>query len=148
VSSEKLYLNLACFGRTENDIVLCPSVSNNILKIDESLNNVGEIVKYLETLQLFDRPLLDHNAIKHLIFNIQNRYDQKFKRIWTEAQFSTVERFMLMHKPCGLSASVVLIEEVKPKIKEEVRVNIKSIPQREVEPTFDRPSIRYRKNLL
>jgi hypothetical protein len=149
VSSERLYLNLACFGRTENNIVLCPSVSNNILKLDEHLNEIGEIMKYIESLRLLDRPLLDFNAIKHLVFNIQNRYDQKFKRIWTETQFNTIEKFLIMHKSCGLSVSTKIDVQEKEKNKEELRVKIQSVPLKiESEPVLIKPSIRYRKNLL
>lgn len=105
---ECAYLVLGCYGRTENDFVLCPSVDNRILKLDDSLVNIDGIMDYFDSVKLFDRPLLDQNAIRHLIFNIQDRFDQKIKRVWTDHQFNLIERFMHMHKPCGFYVQLLL----------------------------------------
>lgn len=108
---ESAYLILGCYGRTENGFILCSSTQNRILKIDDSLVNTNAIIDYLDAVKLFDRPLLDQNAIKHLIYNLQDRFDQKFKRIWTDHEYHLLERFMQMHKPCGLYAQLVLVQE-------------------------------------
>lgn len=108
---ENVYLVLGCYGRTENGFVLCPSIQNRILKLDDSLVNISGVTDYLEAVKLFDRPMLDQNAIRHLIYNIQERFDQKFKRIWTDHEYHVLERFMQMHKPCGFYAQLIMTQE-------------------------------------
>lgn len=108
---ENAYLILGCYGRTENGFILCSSVQNRILKIDDSLVKANDIISYFDAVKLFDRPMLDQNSIRHLIYNIQERYDQKFKRIWTDHEFHILERFMHMHKSCGLYAQLILVQE-------------------------------------
>lgn len=109
MSNENVYLALGCYGRTENGFVLCPSVENRILKIDHSLVDFDNIVKYLEAVKLFDRPMLDQNSIRHLVFNLQDKFDQKVKRLWKDQEFHLIERFMHMHKPCGLYCQLIVV---------------------------------------
>lgn len=109
MDNEKTYLVLGCYGRAENNFVLCSSVQNRILELNESLVNYNSIMDYLDIMKLFDRPLLDQNAIRHLVFNLQDRFDQKIKRLWTDHEFHLIERFMHMHKPCGIYAQLILI---------------------------------------
>lgn len=81
--------------------------------------------KYLESLRLFDKPLFDINAIRHMLFNMQDKYDQKIKRLWTEQQFQLYEKFMLTHKMCGIYVKLVVNsskEELKPINDEKVLV--------------------------
>lgn len=108
---ENAYLVLGCHGRTENGFVLCPSTQNRILKLDDALVNVDGITDYMDAVRLFDRPMLDQNAIRHLVYNLQDRFDQKFKRLWTDHEYNLLERFMHMHKPCGLYAQLIVVEE-------------------------------------
>lgn len=108
---ENAYLILGCYGRTENGFVLCSSTQNRILKLDDGLVNIDGVIKYLDAVKLFDRPMLDQNAIRHLIYNIQERFDQKFKRIWTDHEYHLLERFIQMHKPCGLYAQLIMVQE-------------------------------------
>lgn len=53
--------------------------------------------------------MFDTNAIRHLIYNIQDRYDQKVKRLWTERQFEQYEKFIHFHKGCGLYVRLVVV---------------------------------------
>jgi hypothetical protein len=108
---ENAYLILGCYGRTENGFVLCSSTQNRILKLDDGLVNIEGVTDYLEAVKLFDRPMLDQNAIRHLIYNLQERFDQKFKRMWTDHEYHLLERFMHMHKPCGVYAQLVMVSE-------------------------------------
>jgi len=108
---ENAYLVLGCYGRTENGFVLCSSTQNRILKLDDGLVNVEGVTDYFEAVKLFDRPMLDQNAIRHLIYNLQDRFDQKFKRMWTDHEYHLLERFMQMHKPCGLYAQLIMVQE-------------------------------------
>lgn len=106
---ESAYLVLGCYGRTENGFVLCPGTQNRILQINDSLVNVDGVLDYLDAVKLFDRPMLDQNAIRHLIYNLQDRFDQKFKRLWTDHEYHLIERFMQMHKPCGMYSQLILV---------------------------------------
>lgn len=108
---ENAYLVLGCYGRTENGFILCPSTQNRILKLDDGLVNAEGVVSYLDAVKLFDRPMLDQNAIRHLVYNLQDKYDQKFKRLWTDHEYHLLERFMHMHKACGLYAQLILVNE-------------------------------------
>lgn len=141
---EHAYLVLGCFGRTENDFVLCPSVENRILKLDDTIEDFHKLVEYLECVHLFDRPLLEQSSVKHLVYNIQNKFDQKFRRLWTDHQFNLLERFMVMHKPCGYFAKLILVpEEIDIKEPEQISFIIKGTPEiKYKEPTFQRNKIR------
>jgi hypothetical protein len=126
--TENAYLTLGCYGRTENEFVLCPSINNRILKIDDTLININEIMDYFDSIKLFDRPLLDNNSINHLIYNLQDRFDQRIKRLWTDHQYNLIERFMHMHKPCGLYAQLILVEEdlIENSPKEDIQISFVS----------------------
>jgi hypothetical protein len=108
---ENAYLILGCYGRTENGFILCPSTENRILKLDDSLVNFEKIMDYFDTIKLFDRPIIDQNSIRHLIYNLQDRFDQKIKRLWTDHEYNLLERFLQMHKPCGFYAKLILVPE-------------------------------------
>lgn len=106
--TEELHLVLGCFGRREGEFVFCPSVSNRILKIDENLEHYDEMMDYFESLRLFDKPMFDNNAIKHMVYNMQDRFDQAVKRLWTEREFDACEKFIVGHRKCGLFSRLVL----------------------------------------
>lgn len=106
---EELYLVFGCFGRRENEFVYCPSVSNRILKIDESLVYYDDIMDYFEAVRLFDKPMFDTNTIRHFVYNMQDRFDQKVKRLWKEVEYERFERFMIGHKACGLYIRLVVV---------------------------------------
>lgn len=127
---ENAYLVLGCYGRTENNFVLCSSTQNRILKLDDSLVNINGVMDYFEALKLFDRPMLDQNAIRHLVYNLQDRFDQKFKRIWTDHEYHLLERFMQMHKPCGMYAQLILVQEEigQHKVEEDISF-VRGIPE-------------------
>ena len=108
---ENAYLVLGCYGRTENGFVLCSSTQNRILKLDDGLVNIEGVTNYFDAVKLFDRPLLDQNAIRHLVYNLQERFDQKFKRMWSDHEYHLLERFIQMHKPCGLYAQLIMVQE-------------------------------------
>jgi hypothetical protein len=127
---ENAYLILGCYGRTENGFILCSSTQNRILKLDDGLVNSQGVIDYFEAVKLFDRPMLDQNAIRHLIYNLQERFDQKFKRLWTDHEYHLLERFMQMHKPCGLYAQLVMVqEELNPVVVENDISFVRGIPE-------------------
>lgn len=140
---EKVYLVLGCFGHKQDDFVMCPSTENRILKVDESLYGFDEIWAYLESVRLLDRPMLDINAIRHLVHNLQQNHYQNTKKIWTESKFNLIERFIINHKSCGLYAKlIVTMDEPNhcgPKKQEEERVFIKGIEKKEYPVYFNKP---------
>ena len=140
--NDDIYLSLGCYGRKENGFTLCPSTNNNILCISEDFESYIDIIKYLNVVKLFDRPMLDQNAIRHFLFNLQNKYDLKTKRLWTDHQFNLLERFMLMHKPCGFYVKLTLDNQ---EIEEEpVSIFIKSSKIKEREELEKTKNVRNR----
>ncbi len=126
---ENVYLIFGCFGRKDNKFVLCPSVENRILKLDNSLTNLDDIMDYLEQVQLFDRVMLDWNAICHLLYNLQERFDQKVKRLWTQQEYNLLERFLHSHRQCGLYMKLIVTEEIEEEKPELKRTSIKGSPE-------------------
>ncbi len=107
------YLILGCFGRTEDGFTLCSGTENRVLKLDSALVESEKIWAYLDGVQLLDKPMLNFNAIKHLIFNLQDKFDQKTKNLWTQTEFRRIERFLIMHKECGVFARLLVVEPVE-----------------------------------
>ena len=102
MQEESVFIVLGCYGRKEDGFILCPKAENRILKLDDSLVYLDEIWDYLEAVRLLDKPLIDLNAIRNVIFKMQDRFDQKIKKLWSEKEFHMIERFIHMHKACGL----------------------------------------------
>lgn len=127
---ECAYLVLGCHGRTENGFILCPGVQNRVLKLDDSLVNIDGVIDYLEAVRLFDRPMLDQNAIRHLVYNLQDRFDQKFKRLWTDHEYNLIERFVHMHKQCGLYAQLIMVSEDEHPVKDKDTTSfVRGVPE-------------------
>lgn len=93
---------LGCFGLRIDDFVCCASVENIILKVDTSLPNYNEMMDYYDQCRLFDRPMFDTNAIRHLIFNMQDRYHRVIKPLWSAKKFELYQKFLIDHRHCGL----------------------------------------------
>ncbi len=111
MQSEQLYLVLGCFGRRESDFIHCTSVSNRILNVKESLVYYDEIMDYFEAVRLFDKPMFDMNAVRRFVHNMQDRYDQKINRLWTEEEYQRYEKFIVGHKACGIYVHLVVSTE-------------------------------------
>jgi len=76
--------------------------------------------------------MLDQNAVRHLIYNLQDRFDQKFKRLWTDHEYNLIERFIHMHKQCGTYAQLIIVSEEDHQIKDNEQVSfIQGIPEKE-----------------
>ena len=129
---DQLHLVLGCFGLTNSfpngtAFVSCRGVENRILRVSEALDFYEEMMLYIESVRLLDKPLFDMNAIRHFIHNMQDRYDQKFKRLWPESSYHLFERFILSHKSCGIYVKLVLVdpeqEEQVPQEPEKILVH-------------------------
>ena len=137
MSEECVFLVLGCYGRKEDSFTLCPSAENRILKLDDSLVYIDEIWDYLEAVKLLDKPVINLNAIRNIVFRMQDEYDQKIKKLWSEKEFNMIERFINMHKQCGLYMKLVTAvdEEPKPQEFELIKIQGSSIEQA-VEPNM------------
>src|SRR3990167_20378 len=93
---------LGCFGLRIDDFVSCSAAENIILNVDTSLTNYNEMMDYFDQCRLFDRPMFDLNAIRHFVFNMQDRYDQVTKPLWSAKKFELYQKFIIEHRHCGL----------------------------------------------
>jgi hypothetical protein len=106
-----LYLVLGCFGREEGGFVSCTGVENSILTIKPTINNYNEIMNYLDSCQLFDKTLLEYNSVRHIILNLQDKFDQVVKKLWTEKQFRLYQKFIIDHRDCGVYLKLKFTQE-------------------------------------
>jgi len=106
--SEKIYLVLGCFGRVDDNFVSCAGTCNKILLISEDLEHYDQIITYLDNIKMFDKPILDTNAVRNIIYKFQNDYLQNFRKIWSEKFFRLYENFLISHKACGIYLQLVL----------------------------------------
>jgi hypothetical protein len=115
---EDFHLILGCFGLTIDNFTCCCGIENIILKGNPSIHNYNEMVDYFDRLKLFNQPIFDLNAIRHIIFNIQDRFTLITKPIWSVKSFELYQKFVIDHKRCGLllKTQIPLIVE-NPKVK-------------------------------
>lgn len=123
--SERLYLILGCFGRIDDGFISCNSIENRILLLNNKLDCYNDIISYFESIRLFDKPLFDGNGVKNCIYQMQNRFDQKVRRLWTEKEFRLYENFILSHKNCGVFLQLKFLEEEIKEDKSEMPILIK-----------------------
>lgn len=124
---QNLHLILGCFGRRTDDFVSCSGVENNILNVTPSINRYNDIMDYFDSCRLFDKPLLEFNAIRHFVYNLQDRFDQINKRLWTNQKFELYQKFVIDHRHCGLIVRLEASTElVEPTISQDEIINISS----------------------
>lgn len=118
---EDLYLVLGCFGRVDDGFVSCSSCENKILTLDTRLENYNGVIDYLDVCRLFDKPTFDFNAIRHVLHNMQDRFDQvaSGRRLWTEKQIQLYQKFLIDHRLCGLYLKLALEAKEIPNNNEE-----------------------------
>ncbi len=126
----KLYLLLGCFGQIQDGFVSCSTCENKILLVEPKLDKYNEIMDYLETVRLFDRPLFEYSTIAHFIKNMQDRYDQIAvgRRLWSEKQYNLYLKFIADHRLCGIYIKLALLDKKQAEtiIPEEKGVIIKA----------------------
>lgn len=106
----ELHIVLGCFGRCDDGFVSCPGIENVILKIDPSMSNYKEMMDYFDGLQLFDRQIMDYNAVRHFINNMQKRFDLPMKKLWSEKMYLLYQKFVISNKDCGVYIALKLAE--------------------------------------
>lgn len=65
---------------------------------------------YLDGCKLFDQTILEYNSVRNIIFNLQDKFDQVVKKLWTEKQFRLYQKFVVDHKDCGVYLKLKLAE--------------------------------------
>lgn len=105
------YIVLGCFGLTIDDFTCCPSIENTILKINTALPDYNEMMDYFDQCRLFDRPLFDLNAVRHFVFNLQDRYNLVTKPLWSPKKFELYQKFIIDHRSCGVYVKLKLPEK-------------------------------------
>lgn len=109
MKTEKLYIILGCFGRREDDFICCAGIENRILQVEERLYLYNDLMDYLDSCRLFDRPMFDYNSIRHFIFNLREKFDQPTRRLWSEKKFEIYQKFTIDHRHCGLYIKLSLV---------------------------------------
>lgn len=105
----KLFLVLGCWGKEEDDFIMCPSVSNKILDLSKSSERNREIIEFLDgTYRLCDKPL--YNNVHTALFGVQDKFSNVGKPVFTKIQFYRLENFCQLHAKCGLYLRLELEE--------------------------------------
>jgi len=125
------YVLLGCFGLQVDGFTCCASIENTILKVNASLPDYNEMMNYFEQCRLFDRAMFDINAVRHFIFNLQDRYSLVTRPLWSNQKFDLYQKFIIDHRHCGVYVKLVLPKDsailTKPTpIKNEVSIFKKS----------------------
>jgi hypothetical protein len=127
--SPELLLILGCFGLIEEGFTHCSSCENKILKINQSIQNYSNLIEYLDSCRLFDKPLYDMNGVKNVIQNIHVKFNlNNFKKLWHQKEIDNYEKFISSHKRCGLYLKLILEET---QIKQETTEVIENIQNNE-----------------
>ena len=108
---QELHITLGCFGRTDDGFTSCSGISNIILHLSPSNPNYLEIMDYLDTMQLFDRVMLDYNATRHFVFKMQDKFKTVTNKLWTEKMFLLYQKFVIDHKNCGIFIDLKLSDD-------------------------------------
>lgn len=146
MTTEELHIALGCFGRRDDDFISCAGLENRILKTDQNLFNYNELMDYLDSCRLFDRPLFDLNACRHFIFYIRDKFDQPLRRIWSEKRFELYQKFIIDHRHCGIYIKLILVNpEIPQPVEQEKGILIPGGTLPEVVPIHTLKVIRGRK---
>ena len=125
--SPDLLLILGCFGLIEEGFTHCSSCENKILKINQSIQNYPQIIEYLDSCRLFDKPLYDTNGGKNVIQNIHIKYSlNNLKKIWHQKEIDNYEKFITSHKRCGLYLKLSL-NQIELKEEEHIEENNENV---------------------
>lgn len=105
----KIMLALGCWGREDEGFCSCSGVKNYILDLSKHSERNKAIANYLDSnFRMFDKPL--YNNVHTAIWNVQDKFSEKGKPVFTESMFKRMEEFCLKHAKCGLYLRLELIE--------------------------------------
>lgn len=116
---------LGCFGLRQDGFICCGGVENVILEIRPNTPHYKEMSAYFDNCRLFDKPMFDFNAVRHFINNMQNRYDQVTRPLWTPKKYDLLQKFVVEHRHCGVFIQLRLpIEEADKTTKDVSKLEI------------------------
>lgn len=105
------YVTLGCFGLRTDDFISCGGVENTILKVNPKIVNYNEMMDYFDQCRLFDKAMFDLNSIRHFVHNLNERFDQVARPLWTPKKYELYQKFIIEHRHCGLILKLTLPEE-------------------------------------
>lgn len=106
----ELYIVLGCFGRSDDGFISCGGLRNRILHLHPSDPNYTAIMDFLDGMQLFDRLMLDFNAVRRFVYNMQERFSYSTQKLWSEKMYHIYEKFIISHKDCGVFIDLELAQ--------------------------------------
>ena len=109
--NDKLNVVLGCFGRSNNGFVSCRGCENVILTLSPRVMRFNDILDYFESCRLPERAMMEAQAIRHFLYNMQNNYDQYMKKIWKECDYNMYQMFLKEHEKCGLYLKLDIPDE-------------------------------------
>jgi hypothetical protein len=102
-------LILGCGGyETHTGFLVCSSVSNVMLDLkDISEDNYEKTMVFLDrTCKMFDRPVYDYNKVVNIISLLYKNY-----HVIEEDRLIDIQRFIRLHKECGIFLILLLRED-------------------------------------
>jgi hypothetical protein len=73
------------------------------------------MMDYFDSCRLFDKRIYELSAIKHFIYNMQEKFDQSAGRpLWSVKDFTNYEKFIMEHRHCGCYVRLDYEQEEKP----------------------------------
>lgn len=104
------YLVLGCNGCQQNDFILCNSIKNIILDIETiDDDKYNKIIFFLENAcGLFDYKITDHNKVTNSLALMHKTFE-----IFEEDILIKIQKFMKLHKECGLYLYLILKKDFK-----------------------------------
>lgn len=125
---QKFYLILGCFGLSIDGFTCCSGLENTILDLSVNIPDYNSLINYLEQCRLFDKPAFELNAVKHIIYNIQNKYSLTVRPIWSQNKFDLYQKFVIDHRLCGVYLRLALPESLPEKSQDKSEISIKKAP--------------------
>lgn len=121
---QDLHIILGCFGLRTEGFVSCAGIENVILKVNTSVNRYNDMMDYFDSCRLFDKPLLEFNSIRHFVFNLQDRFDQVNKKLWSPKKFELYQKFVIDHRYCGLIVKLEVPQSYDQTITSEAETEV------------------------
>jgi hypothetical protein len=104
----KAYLVLGCNGLKHGEFVICKSVQNPIIdleQISEDLYNT--LLNFFDSAcELFDSPINDYNKCVNTLSLLYRNYNAYDKNI-----LNNIQSFIRIHKDCGIWIALILKED-------------------------------------
>lgn len=108
MQNDVLHIHLGCFGRKDDDFIICPSIENKIYTLNSEFPYYSQIMDYLDNCRLFDLPLSDFNAIRNFMAMFRNKFEIPLKPMWVERKYLNYQKFIVDHRNCGLYLKLTL----------------------------------------